>query len=233
MSKSELLRKRPMSRVWTPSAGTAPGPETKLRPYTGVMLPLRKEDSEFFRRRYEIPIWAAVAVGNIQRAGDGLYLLPIYSPSRARRGVVARVPWPGAPLWATWPDGPKARTYRSMWGPVQSHYPGSSSDEGPLVVVEDQLSAIKLASQGYDSVALLGTPADVVGTYGGSDRVAELATRARTHDEVIIALDEDATEAAFVFVRKWGSAFRRIRVAILSKDLKDTPANEFEEVLGV
>jgi len=220
-----------MSRVWTRSDPLEAEPETKLRVYSGSMLPLRIEDYDFFYSRFQIPTWALATGGMIQRSPLGHYLLSIYGPNGLKRGVVARIPWKGAPLWNGIPPGPKADTFRSAWGPVQSHYRGSH-EVGPLVLVEDQLSAIKLEAHGYDSVALLGTPADVVGTYGGSDRVAEIATRARTHDEVIVALDADATTEAFLFVRKWGSAFRQIRVAILSKDLKDTPPEQFEEVLG-
>lgn len=219
-----------MSRVWTPSAALDSQPETRLRPYSGGKMVLRAEDLAFFKARYEIPSY--MAFPNIGRSTDGRYLLPIFDPKGGKRGVVARIPWDHAPLWATTPiGGPKADTFRSAWGPVQSHYSGDM--EKPLVLVEDQLSAIKLAAHGYGSVALLGTPADVVGTYGGTDRVAEIATRSRSYDEVIVALDADATDAAFKFVRKWGSAFRRIRVAILSNDIKDTRASELAEVLGV
>lgn len=223
-----------MSRVWTPSehsgrVSLAQWDEVRLRPYTGEILPLRDEDLAYFADKYElnIPLRAA---GRIKRSGDGRYVLPIFDPRGQERGVVIRQPWPGAPL-KYHGTGPKADTYRSAPGPVQSHY--GTSWRGVLVLVEDQLSAIKLAAYGYDSVALLGTPADKIGTYGGQDRVAEINKRARTHDEVIVALDSDATDAAFQFVRKWGSAFRRIRVAILERDLKDTPAGEFAEVLGV
>lgn len=219
-----------MSRVWTPShdSAGAPHPAARLRVYTRGTLPLRQEDLSYFKERFEIDPHEIRA--RIARGSEGRYLLFILDPKGSSRGVVARTPWANAPFWTAFPpEGPKAITYRSSWGPVQSHY---GVHMGPLVVVEDQISAIKLASHGYGSVALLGTPADVVGTYGGSDRVAELASRARTHDEVIVALDSDATDAAFMFVRKWGSAFRRIRVAILSRDIKDTPSGELEEVLG-
>lgn len=222
-----------MSRVWTRSDPMAGDTESLLRVYTGTRLPLREEDREFFADRYELNEPFGLT-GLIQRSVSGRYLLPIWDTKGLIRGIVARIPWEGAPQWTSEPAiGTKAITYRHLWGPVQSHYAGSYDGSGSLVLVEDQLSAIKLASRGWDSVALLGTPADVVGTYGGSDRVAEIATRARTHDEVIIALDADATDASFRFVRKWGSAFRQIRIAILSRDIKDTPANQLAEVLGI
>ena len=51
--------------------------------------------------------------------------------------------------------------------------------------------------------------------------------------EVVIALDEDATGNAFAIAKKWGMAWNRTRVAILEKDIKDTPASEQAEAIGV
>jgi hypothetical protein len=113
--------------------------------------------------------------------------------------------------------------------PVQSFYShvyNLATD--PLVLVEDQLSAIKLFSTGkYNACALLGVPND--GSIG-VDRVREISKIPCS--EVIVALDADATENAFQFVRKYGMAFKKIRVAILSKDIKDTQKAIFQEVLG-
>jgi len=111
--------------------------------------------------------------------------------------------------------------------PLQSWYLKRASADS-LIVVEDQLSAIKLYSHGFSAVALLGVPGD--GNIG-ADRVRELASWSR--GEVIIALDADATDKAFEFARRWGMAFRKLRVAILERDLKDEPAANFGEVLGL
>lgn len=214
-----------MSRAWEPT----PKKVSTLRPYGGEIAVLEDKDFYYFQARYELDPGAIVDFIKVNPTW-GRYVLPVYSPERAIRGHVIRVPWPGAPRVPIHSSYPKADTYMSKHEPVQSFY-GSSS--GALVAVEDQLSAIKLAAAGYDAVAMLGTPwsKDLNG-YQGADRIAEIAQTAGDR-ELIVALDADATEAAFEFARKWRYAFKKLRVAILSKDLKDTPMSEFGEVLGV
>jgi hypothetical protein len=214
-----------MSQRWEPTPGIRPRVST-LRPYVGRILPLDQEDIVFFTSKYELHGFGhAIQVD----PASSRYVLPIFSPEKAVRGHVLRTPWPGAPRQSYLL--PKADTYMLKHEPVQSFYSGFSGN--PLIAVEDQLSAIKLAVYGLDSVAMLGTPwsKDVNG-YQGADRVAEIA-RVAGDRELIVALDADATEAAFEFARKWRYAFKKLRVAILSKDLKDTPMSEFGEVLGV
>jgi hypothetical protein len=214
-----------MSVAWS----RQPKAESTLRHCTEALEPLSQEDLAYFQTQYEL--YAGDLVGNIKAAPtSGRYALPIYGPDGAERGMVLRMPWLGAPRTGK-QGGPKADTYKSRSGPLQSHYMAIERPEH-LVVVEDQLSAIKLAAYGYDSVALLGVP-DVYPTgYSGVDRVTEIARRA-AGGEVIVALDSDATEIALLFARKWGCMFRRLRVAVLQADIKDTRAADFAEVLGV
>jgi hypothetical protein len=215
-----------MSQRWEPTPGARPHVST-LRPYVGRIVPLDKEDIDFFTSKYELDRFGHYIQVD---PASSRYVLPIFSPEKAVRGHVLRVPWPGAPRQSY--ARPKADTYMAKHEPVQSFYSGWKPN-GPLIAVEDQLSAIKVAAWGEDSVAMLGTPwsKDLNG-YQGADRVAEIA-RVAGDRELIVALDADATEASFEFARKWRYAFRKLRVAILSKDLKDTPMSEFREVLGV
>lgn len=218
-----------MSQRWQ---STPKGPRVStLRPYVGDIAELDDYDYDFFFRKYELPALKLYRLIKVDPASQR-YILPIFSPEQHVRGHVLRSAWSGAPRAAYW--GPKADTYMLKHEPVQSFYAGlGTSAPYPLIAVEDQLSAIKVATAGYDSVALLGTPwsKDLNG-YQGADRIAEIAHVAGDR-ELIVALDADATEAAFEFARKWRYAFKRLRVAILSKDLKDTPIAEFGEVLGV
>lgn len=211
-----------MSQQWERTAKAA----SQMTPYTGPILPLTEEDWDFFFRVYELP--ADYALRYIRRAVEPRYILPIYAPNGDVRGHVAREGWPGSPIRADRPPAyKKALTYMCMPNaPVQSFY--YRPDCRPLVLVEDQLSAIKLFSAGYNAVALLGVPND--GSIG-VDRVREISKLPCS--EVIIALDADATENAFQFVRKYGMAFKKIRVAILEKDIKDTKKAMFQEVLGI
>lgn len=217
-----------MSRVWEP---TPKGRAFSLRPFGGDVVSLESNDLDFFRDAYEIDARGTIRLAPVTQR----YVLPVYSPEYHVRGMVLRVPWAGAPRQACCgfkclSTCPKADTYMSRDEPVQSFYDGGGT---ALVAVEDQLSAIKVAQYGLDSIALLGTPwsRDPKG-YQGADRVMEIA-RAANGREVIVALDADATDAAFEFVKKWRYAFRRIRVAMLEKDLKDTKMQDFAEVLGV
>lgn len=196
------------------------------------MQRLSEESLEFFSIAYEIdPIATNGAIRECPATSR--YALRITGPMGQERGWVLRQPWAGAPLLGDVREcwRPKADTYKYLPAqPLLAHF-GLSLNKGPLVVVEDQLSALKLAAYGYASVACLGVP-DMEGSgYSGSDRVREISRRAGDRD-VLIALDADATETAFKFVKKWRYAFRGIRVVMLTQDLKDTPASKFAEVLG-
>lgn len=219
-----------MSIRWEPTP-RANKPST-LRPYTGEIEPLDTDDFRFFSTKYELlPLTVAHYIKGVDPSTQR-YVLPIYSPEGHVRGHVLRSTWPAGPREPYW--GKKADTYMAKHEPVQSFYfYRGGMVRSPIVAVEDQLSAIKLVAAGYDSVAMLGTPwsKDLAG-YQGADRISEIVRIAGTN-EVIVALDADATDAAFEFARKWGPAFKKLRVAILSKDLKDTPLDEFHEVLGV
>jgi len=210
-----------VSQHWEKTPGKTGG---CLTPYTGQLDMLTPADLAYFDGHYEIPF----AHRFIQRGMDGSrYALPIFAPNGDTRGYVLRKGWAGSPLDG-WSFGDKkALTYMHKAAPVQSSYIATGQPTRPLVLVEDQLSAIKLFTDGYNAVALLGVPN---GGNIGADRVREIA-RIQA-GEVVVALDADATTNALEFVRKYGMAFRKIRVAILDRDLKDTPKRQFREVLG-
>lgn len=198
-------------------------------PYTGPLDSLTAEDFEFFQTRYGI----VTPQDRIGRGIDFMYALPIDDPQGSRRGVVLRAAYNGSPLdgerYSKYPPGKKALTYMDKVAPVQAFYKGHGGAwNDALVIVEDQLSAMKVAETGLSSVALLGVPGE--GEIG-MDRLRELT--AYKASEVIVALDADATENAFKFARKWGSAFKSLRVAILDRDLKDTPKANIFGVLGL
>lgn len=220
----------------------APVRDTReLRPYTGSSETLTEADLLFFERVYEIN--QLTARRYIRRGDDGCYLLPMLNPDRVLRGMVLRTPWAGSPLaegkHRAWP---KADTYSERVGePVQSFYVRRviASPEiiyvsgGPVIVVEDQLSAIKAYDCGYNAVAMLGVPnSERSDSYSGQDRVAEIARFAGKRT-VVVAFDADATAQSFAFARKWGNAFHTLRVAILSQDIKDTRRAEIPGILGV
>lgn len=213
-----------MSAVWQKPAKT----RQELKPYTGQLSRLTKEDAEFFATHYGIE-----NPGRLIQRGEGRYVMPILGPMQELRGRVARTPWKDSPL-SLEPHAkyPKAVTYLERIGPVQSFY--VSAPVYPVVVlVEDQLSAMKLAEMGYTAVAMLGTPnSEHPDNYSGQDRVAEIAQFAAGRT-VIVALDADMTAQSFLFARKWKDAFSSVRVAILNADIKDTSRDEIPAILGV
>ena len=110
-------------------------------------------------------------------------------------------------------------------GPVEEYERG-------IYVVEDQLSAMRLVEyfetqlpgHNCSAVALLGTGINAAKV--GEIQRQDVDARCTVH----IALDKDATGAAFAMARKWGQAFTECRVIVLEKDIKDMTDEEVEEL---
>jgi hypothetical protein len=90
------------------------------------------------------------------------------------------------------------------------------------VIVEDQISAAKVAQVGHVGAALTGS-------YISEDKVREIARYKPS--SVVIALDQDATGAAYKAARTWGLAFKDIKVLPLQTDIKDMKRKDVEELL--
>ena len=196
----------------------------KERVYTGPVLPLTLEDFAYFDQRYEL---GAVPVeGRIYRSYDGRYILPILWRGKDR-GYVLRKPWDGAPIEHPW-QGRKSDVYLHDQTAIQQalYTHRGSAHRDTVVIVEDQLSAMKVAeaSTSIYGVALLGSLLNV-------EKVREIQ-RLRP-EEVILALDADATATSFKYAREFGLAFPRMRVAILERDLKDTKLSDIPAVLSL
>jgi hypothetical protein len=189
--------------------------EPELKPWTEPQLPLEPADYAYFGTKYELD--KDITGMYISRAEDGRYLLPALNARGHERGIIARVPWDGAPR-ATAYGGPKAVAYWHAHGPRQALYRGVNGPSHKptaitrrVLLVEDQLSAI-MASQ--------------TGLFAWT--VSMLKPR-----EVIIAFDADASERGFRWARKWGLAFPKTRVAMLERDIKDTPMYDIADALGI
>lgn len=91
-----------------------------------------------------------------------------------------------------------------------------------LIIVEDQMSAIKLAPHVH-SLALLGTHI--------SDAKAE-EIAAGGYDKVLISLDNDATYAAIKLQLEHRNKIKHLFVAGLGKDIKDFTRGELHEYLS-
>lgn len=216
-----------MSIEWTPQAHRV----VEARPYTGRSVNLDANDLLFFQNKYQLEHETATRFISVD-PDSNRYILPFYSPTWAARGHILRLPWGGAPRTPV-ADYMKADTFKiSPADPLLAWYRGGyrSNREKEAVLVEDQLSAIKLLQHDIVAIACLGKPVSTKYSSDGNGRVQELARHA---PNLIVALDADATADAFMFVRQWGPAFRSIRVAILTRDLKDERASDFGRILGL
>lgn len=217
-----LLQPRPVARQ-----------DDGLRPYTGAYRPIDDRDRTYFDSRFGLSVIPEFSIGVNERDE---YVFEVRDPlSRVRGYVVRTKPW----LWAGEND-PSVVRYSNGWskdsskskllmhqqGPTQSWYfPTFMSRCAPeIVIVEDQISAMKVAQAGFVSVANLGTFID-------ERKVREIAVqRPRL---VVIAFDNDASSTALKMARKWGLAFPAIRVALLERDIKDTDPNDVREALSL
>lgn len=203
------------------------------RPYTGPILPPTPEDQTFFFEYYELP--PSTTQKHIHRGAGNRYILPILSPRGLIRGYILRAPWKHSPLWTEVGDiSPKSLTRMHSQELVQSiYYPtlGMLRDD-KAVLVEDQLSALKVAEEGFLTIAAMGMPgSDNLSSNAGVDKVREIAGVIGRR-ELLVALDKDATAFAFRWARKWSLAFPKLRVVMLDQDLKDTPRNDIIGILS-
>jgi hypothetical protein len=223
-------------RGFVPEAGFAPAVlkqenTQKLSPYYGEQKALDDSDFVYFADRFGL--LSQTCDHNIYVSGCDEYVLPIWTPERTERGTVVR-----QPVWkskegrtAVCPrkgrDKPKSKSHPHTAGPVQSWYfpelAADHYDHFEVVIVEDQLSAMKVAQAGVKCVALLGTDLNL-------ERVREIG---QVGGDIILALDEDATANSFKHAQNWGLAFTSCRVALLEQDLKDTDAYDILNVLGL
>lgn len=90
-----------------------------------------------------------------------------------------------------------------------------------LIVVEDQVSAIKVAPH-FDALALLGT--------GISEAKAQEIEDGK-YKYIYLCLDNDATYQAIKLQLEWRHKLPNMRVLSLEKDIKDMNEQEFKDFL--
>lgn len=183
--------------------------------YNGTLEGLTTSDKVYFLQRFGLELTNTSAV---YRNDQGQYVFPVRGPSGNTRGhVVRRAAWSGEkggprcplPIYAT----PKSKSYRlNPHGAFSAWYrPALLGPTAPVVVVEDQVSALCAAGAGFRSMALLGV-------HMSNEIARELQVEGRP---VILALDADATETSLNIAQKWGPALPQCRVLILTSDVKD------------
>lgn len=208
--------------------GSLPVAKSKWKgPYRGEFRKLTRRDREYIADRFDLhnPYLDFIGTNELDH-----YVLEVKTMDGYVRGyVVRRGCWSGDPpcnrTAAT--SGPKSRAYTNTDGGLLLSWHSPSERDarytGRIVVVEDQISAAKVAQAGYTGVALTGS-------YISEDKVKEIARYKPT--ELVIALDADATGEAFKAARRWGLAFRAVRVLQLQKDIKDMKRDDVVNLLA-
>lgn len=174
----------------------------KPRPFRGDLEMLSVRHNAILQDRYGITSPRNAGVQTVS-GRDAIYI-PVYGPNHEDRGGVVR-----------FLDGsqPKTVSYLTTMQPRLAWYAGMS--RWTIVVVEDQLSAMRCAQLGYYGVALMGTNLNTA-------KVEEIMrVRSRTGDEaapVLLALDKDAFSKAVGYARRWPS----FRPVLLEHDIKDS-----------
>lgn len=117
---------------------------------------------------------------------------------------------------------PKNISYRQSNGPW-IHYPKGMKHEGPLVLVEDIISANKVVAAGKRAAAIMGT-------HLSKEVLDHLIA---TEPDIILMLDGDASALAAEMKQDYGILFRNFVVVPLSngKDPKDLSIEELREIL--
>lgn len=191
----------------------------RLKPYQGWSGNLEGKDLDYFLDRFEL------SNPDMKLGLNYAYLIPYRNVWGQVRGHILRQPsWQGPP-WAPRPVDetlPKTKVYPSSTEPVQGWY--RAPDNHNVVLVEDSISAMKVAEAGLTAVALLGVGLN-------AEKVRDIARFGPR--SVTFALDPDAQSQAAQLARKWGLYFERTRVVALECDPKDIPLDELRGELGI
>lgn len=173
------------------------------RVFSGPLAPLTESDYEYFQRAYGLD---KDQLSGVRFAPEeDRYSFPILSPTAAERGIVLRS-FGGL--------SPKALTFRTrIDDPFIGWYPsGAGVPRGPLVIVEDILSALKVQKAG-------GTAVSLNGTYINYQMATEIAN-AWYEGAVILALDKGTMPLMLRHKTKYDMLIGPIRIWKLEEDLK-------------
>ena len=195
-------------------------PDFKPRPYTQplaepgyalvAMLGLRYglRDATVYQCILEPAECGTFLWANTHQAPRAMYM-PVLSPYGEDRGGVLR-----------YLDGTKPKTvsYLTTSQPKLAWYVRDALPKlAPLVVVEDQISAMRCRQLGYNAVALMGTQIN-------DDKAREI----RGDRPTLLALDKDAFGKAVGYARRWPWMIP----VLLEHDIKDSDDADVKARLG-
>ena len=145
----------------------------------------------------------------IKQAGDG-YWLPVISPWGSQRGGILR---------STVGNNKRAAAYKQTPETWQSWYMRKNAEY--TVIVEDQISAMRIWQLGWTAVALLGTNLS-------ADKLKEIKQFAS--GQVLLVLDKDAFSLACKYTQR-NYSLLPMKAILLGRDIKDIDDAEIIERL--
>lgn len=198
--------------------GPNPAPPTASSPprevYTGVPQDMGRFWEARLLRLYGLSKEDWGRFGWCEDTETNSLVIPIYDSRQIRIGTEVRtVPGLGR--------GPKSRTY-TITGHATNIFcleRPRARESGSIVVVEDSISALKVARQN-DACALLGTNLN----FEKLDEILKVSTN------IILALDRDATTKSFKYAKEFG-LYGNFKIAVLEKDLKYESDERIKQII--
>lgn len=178
--------------------------------YRSPTIPLQGEIRGILRGQYACDISMLNEHGwRLNEHGTEL-VMSIRSPYGMERGHVTR----------TFTTPKRCYTFKATAQPWLDWW---NCPRATTVIVEDCISAARLASIGYAAVALLGTSMTV-------DQAKEIAFFTQGHSTVYIALDRDAFDKSVKLARRHAHILK-MRPVCLTEDIKNMAYNRDIEAL--
>lgn len=189
------------------------------------LFPLSKKAYRLLTKKYGLTD-RAITYANIRCTIDGRLAMPIWNARRNRRGISVRKERSTFEGRREFGTIPKSLIYKEGRNNVTSSWYfgryNKTKHTKSLVLVEDQLSAIRVARY-VDCLALLGT---------NVTRPMQTEINSMGYEKVYIALDEDATDKAFRLRKQLAPVLHaEVEIIPLSKDFKNMKENELRDVL--
>jgi hypothetical protein len=192
------------------------GEQFTPRLYTSDTLELGNEWIAELLDLYEIYAIETIGVEWREEISSGNLVVPVRSPLGVARGVEVR----RSKIQIPHVSGPKTKSYRVLDEPWLGWY--RTTNTGPIILVEDSISALKV-SRHFQVGCLHGSHVTL-------EMLLEVLGIAGVKQDIVLALDRDATGKALKFVAEWRFIAPNFRCVPLSKDMKFSSDSEILEI---
>jgi len=185
------------------------------RPYDKASRALSDEERELIARSYSLTYHETNYYRLSIDQESGRLVIPVMGPQEQFRGhILSNLP--GATT------KPKSLIYKILDEPFAAWFWPTTAKREKIVVVEDCISAMRVGRQ-YVAVALMGTNLNI-------ENMLEIL---KYSDNMVLALDKDATQKALHYQHKYKFMCPAMQVAMLEKDLKWLSDAEITERVSI